>query len=149
MSLQIDRSTDRGFANHGWLKARHSFSFASYYNPERLHFGALRVLNDDLIAPESGFGTHGHQNMEIISVPLAGELSHKDNTGQAGVIQHGDVQVMSAGSGIQHSEFNDSKDVTCNLLQIWVVPDRMDVSPRYAQKNFELEKTSQPMGQYC
>lgn len=108
----------RGHANHGWLNAYHSFSFANYYNPERIQFGALRVLNDDTIAPGEGFGTHPHDNMEIITIPLTGDLEHKDSMGNAGVIRNGEIQVMSAGTGIQHSEFNHNKNEELKLLQI-------------------------------
>jgi len=123
----------RGHANHGWLNAYHSFSFANYYNPERIHFGALRVLNDDTIAPGEGFGTHPHDNMEIITIPLSGDLEHKDSMGNSGVIRNGEIQVMSAGTGIQHSEFNHNKNKELKLLQIWVFPKVKNVEPRYDQ----------------
>ena len=123
----------RGHANHGWLNAYHSFSFANYYNPERIHFGALRVLNDDTIAPGEGFGTHPHDNMEIITIPLSGDLEHKDSMGNSGIIQNGEIQVMSAGKGIQHSEFNHNQNKELKLLQIWVFPNKLDVEPRYDQ----------------
>lgn len=123
----------RGHANHGWLNANHSFSFAGYYNPERMHFGVLRVLNDDIIEAGQGFPTHPHDNMEIITIPLEGALEHKDTLGSHGVIESGDVQVMSAGTGIQHSEFNHNKDQRLNLLQIWVFPNKRNVTPRYDQ----------------
>ena len=123
----------RGHANHGWLNAYHSFSFANYYNPERIHFGALRVLNDDTIAPGEGFGTHPHDNMEIITIPLSGDLEHKDSMGNSGIIQNGEIQVMSAGTGIQHSEFNHNQNKELKLLQIWVFPNKLDVKPRYDQ----------------
>lgn len=123
----------RGHANHGWLNANHSFSFANYYNPERIQFGSLRVLNDDTIAPGEGFGTHPHDNMEIITIPLSGDLEHKDSMGNAGVIRNGEIQVMSAGTGIQHSEFNHNKDKELKLLQIWVFPNKRNVEPRYDQ----------------
>lgn len=142
MKKVIHKSETRGQADHGWLKANHTFSFADYYNPERVHFGALRVLNDDTIAPTKGFGTHPHDNMEIITIPLIGELSHKDSMGNSGVISNGEIQVMSAGSGLQHSEFNNSKDIFLNLLQIWVFPNKKNVEPRYDQftlKDIEKE----------
>lgn len=129
-------ANSRGFANHGWLQARHSFSFADYYDPDRLHFGRLRVLNDDIIAPDKGFGTHPHNNMEIITIPLEGSLEHKDSMGNGSVITAGEVQVMSAGSGIMHSEFNPSTTEEVNLLQIWIFPDKKEVEPRYDQRRF-------------
>lgn len=127
------KADTRGDANHGWLHSRHTFSFAGYYDPERIQFGALRVLNDDIVAPGMGFGTHPHDNMEIISIPLEGDLEHKDSMGNTSVIKHGDIQVMSAGSGITHSEFNHNKDKEVRFLQIWVFPDKRDVTPRYDQ----------------
>jgi len=135
----IHKADSRGFAKHGWLDAAHSFSFANYYNQERMHFGALRVLNDDKIAAASGFGTHAHDNMEIITIPLKGTIQHKDSTGTEGVIAAGDVQVMSAGSGIAHSEFNASKSEELNLLQIWVIPNKKDTKPRYQQAGFSVD----------
>lgn len=129
----LHKSSSRGFANHGWLQSYHTFSFANYYNPERVHFGALRVLNDDTVAAGKGFGTHPHDNMEIISIPLEGDLKHKDSMGNLVVIKHGDVQVMSAGTGIFHSEYNANDDKACKFLQIWVFPNKKDVSPRYDQ----------------
>ena len=129
----------RGAADHGWLKARHSFSFASYYNPERMNFGALRVLNDDAVAPARGFGKHPHDNMEIVTIPLYGDLEHNDSTGMRDVIRHGDVQIMSAGSGIYHSEMNPNPDKEVRLLQIWVMPDKRDIPPRYDRKTFAPE----------
>ncbi|MFK7796581.1 MAG: pirin family protein [Aureispira sp.] len=133
MNTVLHKANTRGAANHGWLQAQHSFSFANYYNPERMHFGVLRVLNDDKIAPSRGFGTHPHDNMEIISIPLAGALEHKDSMGNGAVVQYGDVQVMSAGTGIQHSEYNANPDKDMNLLQIWVFPNKRNVTPRYDQ----------------
>ncbi|MFO7829759.1 MAG: pirin family protein [Bacteroidales bacterium] len=133
MKTILHKSDSRGHADHGWLKTYHTFSFASYYNPERIHFGALRVLNDDTIAAGEGFGTHPHDNMEIITIPLYGDLEHKDSMGNAGIIKSGDLQVMSAGSGIQHSEFNANPDKDVKLLQIWVFSNKKDVEPRYDQ----------------
>jgi redox-sensitive bicupin YhaK (pirin superfamily) len=126
-------ANSRGLADHGWLKSRHTFSFANYYNPERMHFGVLRVLNDDIVAPGRGFGTHPHDNMEIISIPLEGDLEHQDNMGNVSVIRNGDVQVMSAGTGITHSEYNKNTNREVKFLQIWVFPNRRNVQPRYDQ----------------
>ena len=126
----------RGKADFGWLNARYSFSFANYFNPNNVHFGLLRVLNDDLVKGGMGFGTHPHQNMEIISVPLQGAIAHKDSMGNASQINAGEVQVMSAGTGVEHSEFNPSDSETLNLLQIWIFPEKENVEPRYDQKNF-------------
>lgn len=126
-------AASRGNANHGWLESKHTFSFANYYNPERMHFGVLRVLNDDSVAEGMGFGTHPHDNMEIISIPLEGDLEHKDSMGNTALIKHGDVQVMSAGKGITHSEYNKNKDKKVKFLQIWVFPNKKDVTPRYDQ----------------
>ncbi|MCH7524753.1 MAG: pirin family protein [Bacteroidetes bacterium] len=137
MKTILHKAEDRGFANHGWLQANHSFSFANYYNPEKMNFGALRVLNDDVIAPKMGFGTHPHNNMEIITIPLKGVLKHCDsmhNKWQS-VIQD-EVQVMSAGTGIEHSEINGSTDEHLSLFQIWIVPNKENVTPRYDQKKF-------------
>ena len=133
MRVVVDKAQSRGYANHGWLKTHHTFSFANYYNPERVHFGVLRVLNDDFVAPGMGFGTHPHSNMEIITIPLSGELHHKDSMGNFGAIQKGEIQVMSAGTGIQHSEFNGSAEKPVTLLQIWVIPRENGVEPRYDQ----------------
>ena len=135
-NITIHKSNTRGHANHGWLNARHSFSFANYYNPERMHFGVVRVLNDDIIAPAMGFGTHPHDNMEIVSIPLTGALEHKDSTGTQSVINENDVQIMSAGSGLSHSEYNHFKDRTTNFLQVWVMPKKRNIEPRYDQKTF-------------
>jgi len=129
----LHKSASRGDANHGWLHSRHTFSFANYYNPERMHFGALRVLNDDYVAGGMGFGTHPHDNMEIVSIPLEGDLEHKDSMGNVSVIKNGDVQVMSAGTGITHSEYNKNKDKPVKFLQIWVFPNKENVTPRYDQ----------------
>lgn len=127
-------SESRGYANHGWLEARHSFSFANWYDPNRTHFGALRVLNDDIIAPSRGFGTHPHSNMEIITIPLKGDLEHQDSMGNVEVIKEGEIQVMSAGSGVQHSEYNKNDDRPINLLQLWIFPDKQNATPRYDQQ---------------
>lgn len=129
----IHKAETRGHANHGWLNSYHSFSFANYYNPDRMHFGALRVLNDDQVEAGMGFGTHPHDNMEIISIPLEGDLEHKDSMGTTAVIKNGDVQVMSAGSGITHSEYNKNKDKLVKFLQIWIFPNKKNVKPRYDQ----------------
>jgi hypothetical protein len=123
----------RGDANHGWLHSKHTFSFANYYNPDRMHFGVLRVLNDDIVAAGMGFGTHPHDNMEIISIPLEGDLEHKDSMGNVTVIKNGDIQVMSAGTGITHSEYNKNKNQQVKFLQIWVFPNKRNVIPRYDQ----------------
>jgi redox-sensitive bicupin YhaK (pirin superfamily) len=129
----LHKAETRGDADHGWLHSRHTFSFADYYDPERVHFGMLRVLNDDFVAAGQGFGTHPHDNMEIISIPLEGDLEHKDSMGNVSVIKHGDIQVMSAGTGITHSEYNKNKDKPVKFLQIWVIPNQRDVKPRYDQ----------------
>jgi redox-sensitive bicupin YhaK (pirin superfamily) len=129
----LHKAHTRGHANHGWLNSHHSFSFANYYNPERMNFGVLRVLNDDIVAPGRGFGTHPHDNMEIISIPLEGDLEHKDSMGNTTVIKAGDVQVMSAGTGVFHSEYNKNSDQPVKFLQIWVFPNKKDVTPRYDQ----------------
>ena len=131
MNSVVHKANTRGHADHGWLKANHSFSFANYYNPERMNFGVIRVLNDDSIAPERGFGTHPHDNMEIITIPLEGDLKHQDNMGNGTVIKNGDIQVMSAGTGITHSEFNANSDSHCKLLQTWLFPNKKHVTPRY------------------
>jgi len=136
-------ASSRGAADHGWLQAKHSFSFANYYNSERIQFGALRVLNDDIIAPGMGFGTHPHDNMEIITIPLDGALEHKDSLDNIGVIETDEIQVMSAGSGVYHSEYNKNKDQSVSLLQIWVFPNKKNVTPRYDQKNIkDLKKVN-------
>lgn len=140
MKIILHKADTRGFVNHGWLKSHHSFSFASYHNSERMSFGALRVLNDDLVQPKKGFGTHPHQNMEIISIPLTGALSHKDNMGNKRAIEVGEVQVMSAGTGLTHSEFNDSKTDEVNFLQLWIIPEATNVKPNYEQRAFFSEE---------
>lgn len=136
MKLTIHKAGSRGHADHGWLNTWHTFSFANYYNPSRMHFGALRVLNDDSVQAGMGFGMHPHDNMEIITIVLEGELEHKDSMGNGSVIRPGEVQVMSAGTGIQHSEFNPSETNEVSLLQIWVFPDHQNVEPRYDQSRF-------------
>ena len=133
MKTGFHPSDSRGYANHGWLEARHSFSFASWYQPDRLHFGALRVLNDDIIQGGMGFGTHPHDNMEIVTIPLKGDLEHKDSMGNSAVIREGDIQVMSAGTGVQHSEYNNSPAKEINLFQLWLFPNKQNVKPRYDQ----------------
>lgn len=136
MKTILHKANTRGHANHGWLDSWHTFSFAGYYDPSRIHFGALRVLNDDTVAPRMGFGKHPHDNMEIISIPLEGDLEHQDNTGTKAIIRNGDVQVMSAGTGIVHSEKNKNDDQFVKFLQIWVFPNKRDVQPQYDQKFF-------------
>jgi len=140
MKLTVHKAGYRGHADHGWLNTWHSFSFAGYYNPDRMHFGALRVLNDDTVQAGMGFGTHPHDNMEIITIVLEGELEHKDSMGTGSVISPGEVQVMSAGTGIMHSEFNHSQNNEVRFLQIWVFPDKKNVAPRYGQAKFEDEE---------
>lgn len=135
----LHKADTRGDADHGWLHSRHTFSFANYYDPSRMHFGALRVLNDDYVAPGMGFGTHPHDNMEIISIPLEGDLQHKDSMGNVAVIRHGDIQVMSAGTGIRHSEYNKNDDQPVKFLQIWVFPNKRNVTPRYDQITLNTE----------
>ena len=143
MKKVFHSASSRGAADHGWLKAKHSFSFANYYDSERVQFGALRVLNDDIIAPGMGFGTHPHDNMEIITIPLDGALEHKDSMDNIGVIETDEIQVMSAGSGVYHSEYNKNKDQSVSLLQIWVFPNKKNVTPRYDQKNIkDLKKVN-------
>ena len=139
MKTVLHKANTRGHANHGWLDSHHSFSFAGYYDPAKVHFGMLRVLNDDIVSGGNGFGTHPHDNMEIVSIPLKGALAHHDTTGRSETIKTHDVQIMSAGSGISHSEFNASKTDAVNFLQIWVFPKLRNVTPRYEQKTFEPE----------
>ena len=136
MKTVLHKADTRGHANHGWLDSWHSFSFASYHNPDRVHFGALRVLNDDTVAGGMGFGKHPHDNMEIISIPLSGALEHEDNMGNKAVIKQGDVQVMSAGTGVQHAEKNRNSNEPVKFFQIWVFPNKRNVKPRYDQKSF-------------
>jgi redox-sensitive bicupin YhaK (pirin superfamily) len=139
-NMVLHKANTRGAADHGWLKAKHTFSFANYYNPERVQFGVLRVLNDDIVAGGMGFGTHPHDNMEIITIPIEGELKHRDSMGHEEVIKQGEIQVMSAGTGIQHSEFNNLKDKSINLLQIWLFPNKRGVKPRYDQQVMDVKK---------
>jgi redox-sensitive bicupin YhaK (pirin superfamily) len=138
-NVVMHKAASRGHANHGWLDSYHSFSFANYYNPDRMHFGVLRVLNDDRVDAGMGFGTHPHDNMEIISIPLEGDLEHKDSMGNTAVIKHGDIQAMSAGTGIFHSEYNKNKDQLTKFLQIWVFPNKKNVTPRYDQITLNTE----------
>lgn len=133
MKQVLHKADTRGYANHGWLKSHHTFSFANYYNPERMNFGVLRVLNDDTVDGGRGFGDHPHDNMEIISIPLEGDLEHKDSMGNTAVIRQGDVQAMSAGTGIYHSEQNKNKGEAVKFLQIWIFPNKKNVVPRYDQ----------------
>lgn len=140
MQKEFHAASTRGFADHGWLKAKHSFSFASWFNRYRMHFGALRVLNDDIVAPGMGFGKHPHDNMEIITIPLKGALKHEDSMGFSEVINAGEVQVMSAGTGIYHSEFNASQSDEINLFQLWIFPNQQEVSPRYQQMAYDQTK---------
>ncbi|MFH2130620.1 MAG: pirin family protein [bacterium] len=139
MTPTIHKADSRGLADHGWLKSRHTFSFASYYDDKRMGFGVLRVLNDDVVAPGRGFGTHPHENMEIISIPLHGQLRHKDSEGNETVIKNGEVQIMSAGTGVLHSEYNHSDTDAVNFLQIWVLPKKQNIHPRYDQRRFDPE----------
>ncbi len=144
MNTVIHKAETRGHVNHGWLSSYHTFSFANYHNPERMNFGVLRVLNDDRVASGKGFGTHPHNNMEIISIPLEGDLEHEDSMGNVTVIREGDVQVMSAGTGITHSEYNKNKDKDVKFLQIWVLPKERNVTPRYDQISIrDIKKENQ------
>lgn len=140
MKTVLHKAATRGSANFGWLDSKHTFSFGRYYNPERVNFGALRVLNDDIVSGGAGFGAHPHDNMEIVSIPLRGDLKHEDSTGRGEIIKTGDVQIMSAGSGLQHSEFNPNKDQEVNFLQIWVLPKERNITPRYDQKSFDASE---------
>lgn len=144
MKTILHKASSRGHAQHGWLDSYHSFSFADYHHPDRMNFGALRVLNDDCVAPGNGFGTHPHSNMEIISIPLAGDLEHKDSMGNVAIIREGDVQALSAGTGIHHSEYNKNKDQEVRFLQIWIFPKLKQVAPRYDQVSLiSIEKKNQ------
>ncbi len=145
-NLQVRKSADRGYANHGWLESYHSFSFAEYFDRKYMHFSALRVINDDIIAPGQGFGMHPHRDMEIVTYILRGELQHKDSIGNGSVIRAGDVQRMTAGTGIVHSEFNASNANDVHLLQIWIMPDTLNLEPSYEEKHFTTE---QKLNQWC
>lgn len=140
MKSIFHKASERGHADHGWLNAHHSFSFASWQDPSKIHFGLLRVLNDDTVAPGMGFGMHPHDNMEIVTIPLSGTLEHKDSMGNIGVIKPNEIQAMSAGSGLMHSEYNHSKTEPINLLQIWVFPKVRNIEPRYDQRVFSAEE---------
>ena len=140
MKTELYKAADRGSADYGWLKPNYYFSFSQYYNPKRIHFGLLRVLNDDFVDAGGGFPTHPHDNMEIVTIPFTGALQHKDSTGGQGVIKAGDVQIMSAGSGVQHSEFNASQTDPVTLFQIWVFPKERNITPRYDQRTFDVNE---------
>jgi quercetin 2,3-dioxygenase len=143
MKTIIHKSDSRGHFDHGWLNTRHSFSFGGYYSPEKIHFGALRVLNDDIIAGGTGFDMHPHDNMEIITIPLEGALRHKDSMGHTQKIAKGEIQVMSAGYGLYHAEFNENEDIDAKILQLWIFPDKKDLEPRYDQFKYDFaEKDS-------
>ncbi len=146
-NILVHKGETRGDANHGWLHSRHTFSFADYYDPERIHFGMLRVLNDDIVQAGRGFDMHPHENMEIISIPLEGSLEHKDSIGNVSIINSGDIQVMSAGTGIYHSEFNKNKDKQVKFLQIWVFPNKKDVLPRYDQITLQKDDSHNKLQQ--
>ena len=138
--IVLRKASERGYARHGWLESWHSFSFADYNDPAHVHFGPLRVINEDIVQPGTGFGTHGHRDMEILTYVLSGTLRHRDSTGSSGDIHYSEVQMMSAGTGVQHSEVNPSADEAVHLLQIWIMPDRQNLTPRYQQKNFLPEE---------
>jgi len=140
MKKTVHKADTRGVAEHGWLSSRHTFSFAGYHNPERMGFGLLRVINDDVVQPSMGFGTHPHENMEIISIPLTGQLRHEDSMGNVQEIRAGEVQILSAGTGITHSEYNGSDSEDVNFLQIWILPEKQDIEPRYDQKLFSADE---------
>ena len=140
MLINIHKEDTRGVANHGWLDSKHTYSFSNYHNPDRMGFGKLLVINDDIVEPSMGFATHPHENMEIISIPLDGTLRHEDSMGNRHVIETGEVQIMSAGTGITHSEYNNSERETVNFLQIWVLPEKVDIEPGYDQKRFNAEE---------
>ncbi len=139
MNIQIHRAHERGSADYGWLKPNYYFSFAQYHDPKKIHFGLLRVLNDDFVAGGGGFPAHPHDNMEIVTIPLTGALQHKDNTGGTGIIQAGDIQIMSAGSGIVHSESNASATEPVTLFQVWIFPKQKNIAPRYDQRHFDTK----------
>jgi redox-sensitive bicupin YhaK (pirin superfamily) len=144
--ITLRKSTERGYAHHGWLESWHSFSFADYCDPANIRFASLRVINDDIVQPGTGFGMHGHRDMEILTYVLSGTLRHRDSMGHGEDIRYGDIQVMSAGTGVQHSEVNPSPDEAVHLLQIWIMPDRQGLTPGYQQKNFALENK---LGRWC
>jgi redox-sensitive bicupin YhaK (pirin superfamily) len=137
--IVLRKADERGYASHGWLESWHSFSFADYHDQKHMHYGPLRVINEDIVQPGTGFVTHGHRDMEILTYVLSGTLRHRDSTGSSGDIRYGEVQVMSAGTGVQHSEVNPSPDVSVHLLQIWIIPDKQNLTPGYQQKEFPLE----------
>lgn len=141
MNKVIHRSSSRGLAEHGWLHSRLTFNFASYFDPDRMGFGKLRVLNDDIVDSSMGFDTHPHTNMEIVSIPISGTLRHKDSMGNQHIIRSGEVQIMSAGTGITHSEYNDSSTEEVNFLQIWILPKKRNIEPRYEQKEIDTNIT--------
>ncbi|OIQ15347.1 MAG: hypothetical protein BM557_11805 [Flavobacterium sp. MedPE-SWcel] len=147
MNTVLHKADTRGDANHGWLHSKHTFSFANYHNPERMNFGVLRVLNDDKVSESMGFGTHPHKDMEIVSIPLEGDLKHKDNMGNETIIKSGDIQVMSAGTGVMHSEYNNSPDKAVKFLQIWVFPNKNSVTPRYDQITLDVTDRQNKMQQ--
>lgn len=147
MKTVIHKADTRGLADHGWLKSRHTFSFAEYYDRNRMNFGVLRVLNDDIVAAGMGFDTHPHANMEIVSIPLEGDLEHKDSMGNVVVIKSGDIQVMSAGSGVKHSEYNKNQDEEVKFLQIWIYPKEENVAPRYDQMSLNIEERKNKLQQ--
>jgi redox-sensitive bicupin YhaK (pirin superfamily) len=144
--MVLRKSGERGYAHHGWLESWHSFSFADYHDPDHVHFGPLRVINEDIVQPGTGFGTHGHRDMEILTYVLSGTLRHNDSTGSSGDIRYGEVQVMSAGTGVQHSEVNPSPIDAVHLLQIWIIPDKQNLIPGYQQKEFPL---ADKLGRWC
>ena len=144
--ITLRKSSERGYAHHDWLESWHSFSFADYYDPANIRFGSLRVINEDIVQPGTGFDMHGHRDMEILTYVLSGALQHKDNMGNGTQMRYGEVQLMSAGTGVQHSEFNPSPDKPVHLLQIWIMPDRQGLTPGYQQKNFSVEEKQ---GRWC
>ena len=144
--ISLRKSSSRGHAQHGWLESWHSFSFADYYDPANIRFGALRVINEDIVQPGTGFETHGHRDMEILTYVLSGALRHRDSMGHGGDLRYGDIQVMSAGTGVQHSEANPSQDEAVHLLQIWVMPARQGLAPAYSQKHFPAQDK---LGRWC